>query len=66
MKKFNILGATLLMCALAMNASPHKSGDLTQYSERSLGQTRVKESLIKSGRCPELCEFISDSENNYN
>ena len=61
MKKFIVLCGALFLCALTMNASPYKGGALTQYSEQALGEARVKDGLTKAGRCPELCEFISDT-----
>jgi hypothetical protein len=66
MKKFNLLGGALILCVLAMNSSLGKNGALMQYSAqysgKLLGEVRVKEGLMKVGRCPELCAFISDSE----
>ncbi len=61
MKKFNLLGGALLLCALAMSTSPYTSGSLVYFSEQSLSEARIKDGLIKAGRCPELCDFISDS-----
>ncbi|MES2673417.1 MAG: hypothetical protein V4660_04220 [Pseudomonadota bacterium] len=62
MKKINLLGGALLFCLLVMNASPHRSGGLAQYSGKLLGEVRVKDGLTKTGRCPQLCTFISVSE----
>lgn len=61
MKKFNALSGSVLLCALALNASPNKNDALAHYySGKLLGEIRVKEGLIKAGRCPELCAFISN------